>query len=102
MARTAACALPATVVGMTDASTTRTRSLSTHSTAAGEDDRRCHEYEHMISHLNLLDEGHTQVGDALILRSYCARTGAVIGSPHQRLSADRPLVKPAPGAPLRR
>ena len=57
-------------------------------TAAGEDDRICHEYEHMISHLNLLDEGHTQVGDTLILRSYCARTRAVIGSPHQRVSLD--------------
>ena len=31
----------------------------------------------MVSHLNLLDEGHTQVGYALILRSYCARTRAV-------------------------
>ena len=61
------------------------RSLGTRSTAAGEDNRRRHEYEHMVSHLNLLDEGHTQVGDALILCSYCARTGAVIGGPHQRL-----------------
>ena len=62
-----------------------TRSLGTRSTAAGDDNRRCHEYEHMVSHLNLHDEDHTQVGDVLILRSYCARTRAVIGSPHQRL-----------------
>ena len=75
------------------AGTLGTRSLGTRSNATGEDNRRCREYEHMVSHLNLLDEGHTQVGDALILRSYCARTRAVIGSPHQRLSADRPLCE---------
>ena len=44
------------------AGTLGTRSLGTRSTAAGEDNRRCHEYEHMVSHLNLLDEGHTQGG----------------------------------------
>ena len=52
----------------------------------------------MISHLNLLDEGHTQVRDTLILRSYCARTRAVIGSPHQRLSGR--FVKPAAGGTI--
>ena len=67
------------------AGTLGTRSLGIGSNATGEDNRSCREYEHMVSHLNLLDEGHTQLGDALTLRSYCARTRAVIGSPHQLL-----------------
>ena len=46
------------------------------------------EYQHMISHLNLLDEGHTQVEDTLILRSSVRKTGGNWHSPHQRVSLD--------------
>ena len=44
------------------AGTLGTGRLGTRSNAPGEDNCRCREYEHMVSHLNLLDEGHTQVG----------------------------------------
>jgi hypothetical protein len=61
------------------AGTLGTRSLGIGSNATGEDNRRCREYEDIVSHLNLLDEA--------TLRWGCPKTALLLCADEGRQSA---------------